>query len=147
MAKEELLDNIIHFERLVKQYNSLLLEHFNVSICPLLAKRNGVIPKSGIIIDGNEVIHYAFHGMGCRFENDKIIDFDYSCGDFTYKGFEVDKLYEFIKSDNNSYNKLKVKDFFLDALSQLELSQLIVKNELNVDTHDYSLAISVHPYL
>jgi hypothetical protein len=139
MEKEMLFEKIVEFESLVKRYNQLLSETFGITISPLLATRQGLIPHKGIIKDKDEIVHFVFHGMGCRFENNLVVDFNSSFGDFIYKGFEIKKIFEFINSCKDLNEKLKIKPFFLEALSQLESSNLIVKNGEGIDTHEYSL--------
>lgn len=137
MNSKKLKNFIQEYEKYIKRGNEMLQIHFTLEMkSPLLARREGQIPKDGEI--DSENMKFSFHGMGCRLEFGKIVvDFDYSFTDFMYKGFETSKLYWFIESCLGADHKI-TKDNFHQLLKQLEEEGFIIsKEESSYDTHDY----------
>jgi hypothetical protein len=99
-----LLGLLLKYEEYIQKGNDILKKVFNTDFSPLLAKGKGLIPSEGVI--ESERLSFKFHGIGClfNFEN-TIVDFDYSFGDFIYKGFEADKFYQFVASYPGSSEK------------------------------------------
>lgn len=137
MNSEKLKALIQEYEKYIKEGNEILQTYFTLNgKSPLLARREDKIPKSGKI--DSENMKFNFHGMGCRLEFGKIVvDFDYSFGDFIYKGFETSKLYWFIESYFDSNQQISKNEFY-ESLKQLEDEGFIIrKNESSYDTYDY----------
>jgi len=136
---KELIDFIIEYENYVTKGNEILQSSFKMDKSPLLAKREGKIPAKGRL--DNENLTFSFHGMGCRFEfGDIIVDFDYTFGDFIYKGFETSKLYWFIESCLGPDSEQISREGFEQSLKQLEDKGVITKiDESSYDTYDYVL--------
>ncbi len=136
---EELIALIGKYEAYISKGNMLLKKYFNVNKPPFLAKRDGVIPVSGTLNFNNEQMAFRFHGIGCRFEfKEAVIEFDYTFGDFIYKGFQVSKLFWFIESYFGASEEIKKEDIFKQVISELELKGKIKKKDgPSYDTYDY----------
>ena len=63
--EEDLIRFIADYEDYVDKGNQYLKLHFNVSKSPLIARREGKIPRHGKI---DEIgMSFEFHGIGCMF--------------------------------------------------------------------------------
>ena len=136
METNKLLELLLKYEEYIQKGNDILKKVFNTDLPPLLAKRKGLIPSEGVI--ESEKLSFKFHGMGClfNFEN-TIVDFDYSFGDFIYKGFEADKFYQFVVSFPES-SEIKKKDTFNSALIELQSKGMIIEKDSDcIDTYKY----------
>lgn len=140
---KELLELLIKYDAYIEKGNTLLKKKFNTELPPLLAKRAGLIPANGIIESETEKVIFRFHGMGCRFEFDEVVvEFDYSFGDFVYKGFQTLKLFWFIESLPNANSDFRIPSVYNEALQELEMTGKIVKKDsASPNTFDYSLVI------
>lgn len=138
ISSKNLIEYIKEYERYVKKGNEILQSYFKVNKSPLLAKREGKIPTHGTI-ESEKMVFY-FHGIGCRLEfGEIVVDFDYSFGDFDYKGFEVSKLYMFVVSRANSDKKI-ARESFDQLLKELEKEGAIIgRGDFSYDTYDYIL--------
>lgn len=143
--EKELFKLIVKYEDFIKIGNTFLMKVYNIDKSPLLAKREGIIPHSGIVELDDIKMNFKFHGMGCRFEfGDITIEFDYSFGDFLYKGFEISKLFWFIESYPNLDLELNNKIIFQQCILKLEQDGIIAKNKNSIDTHDYVLVKNIY---
>ena len=138
---ELLYKSICEYENFIEMGNSALYEAYDLSIPPLKAKVNGIIPKSGELEVNNVRLSFWFHGMGCQFNfSGIIVDFDYTYKYFEYKGFDLWKLHNFILSVPEKYDSLKDKDIYDKSIKQLELEGRIIKNANdNLGSYDYEL--------
>jgi hypothetical protein len=138
MEYDKLINAIIGFERLVHQGNNAIKLHYNINLSPLLAKRKGIIPCSGQISTADGVLHFKFHGQGCRLDfAGRIVDFDYCLEDYEYEGFDPHKLYDYCR---NSLGFNSFEEFHSELL-KLESKGLITRNALkSVDVHRYYLS-------
>lgn len=137
MIENELLTLIDNYESHIDKGNRLLKKNFKTELPPLIAMRKGIISKSGVI---NEDFSYNFHGMGCLFTFEKkvLVDFDYSFGDFVYKGFDPFKLHLFIKTYTCIRKSFENIDFLVEVLGKLELKNKIIKKDANdIDTYTF----------
>jgi len=136
---KELFSILIKYEYYIQKGNKLLIKHFDIKKSPLLAKRAGTIPNSGLIRTHEENMTFRFHGMGCRFEfNDIVVEFDYAFKDFAYEGFDVSKLFWFVESYSQSTSELRNKSIFEQTILKLvEERQIIPKKLSSIDTYDY----------
>lgn len=142
MDSKKIIDLIIDYEDHIKKGNIILQDFYKINESPLLGRRKGQIPVNGKLEHKN--MSFNFHGIGCTFEFGKIIaDFDYTFGDFVYKGFEVSKLYTFIESCTNSSIGDLSEDSLRKSLKQMEKTGLLTKREpSSYDTYDYVLTSS-----
>ena len=138
IADQQLVDYMFRYERYIKIGNDLLRRHFKVVGCPLLAKRQDKIPMQGEVESEGFSFSFHFHGMGCLFKFGKtIVDFDYSFGDFIYKGFESRKLFLFIESSSNDE---VLKEDVDRSIRRLEFKGVLLrKDESSIDTYEYQL--------
>lgn len=136
ITTDELIAYITKYESYVKIGNETLQRFYSVDTSPLVSRREDKIPKEGKI----ENMTFNFHGMGCRLEFDEVVvDFDYSFGDFVYKGFETSKLFWFITSLVHSKEKISLGELNT-SLKKLEDAGIILTNdESSNDTYDYKL--------
>jgi hypothetical protein len=138
--KKKLQQLILEYENFIRLGNTNLKEIFHTQKSPLQAMREGIIPRSGVIKFGesDENMFFQFHGIGCRFElNNLVVEFDYSFGDFLYKGFDSSKLFLFVKNHPKSGAELSNNIIFEQCLLELEEHKVIVKNTNSIDTYDY----------
>jgi hypothetical protein len=101
----------------------------------LKSRRNGLIPKCGLLRDGTA---FSFHGVGCRFETDVgIVDVDFG-PEGRVGGFDAWRLQRFAES-HPDYRALSLEDLER-AIKELRCSGKVVQPRLAPSAHLYYLS-------
>jgi hypothetical protein len=92
-------------------------------------KHKGVIPMRGELEYKDQKISYRFHGLGCEFifDDDTIVDFDYSPPDWQFKEISFFFFWQFVKSRIPEFNDKELLQNYLDGL---ETENIIRRGEL-----------------
>lgn len=131
----ELKNLLEEYELYIYTFNDAIQKEYSLSISPLIASRQRVIPSKGfIMIDGNK-FDYFFHGSGCSLIIDNVsVDFDYDLvkdglgnNDWIYKQFSAYQLWGFIKSKEKSNMQLCDEKIFSENIKLLEVEGYIKK--------------------
>ncbi|MES2732081.1 MAG: hypothetical protein V4714_10045 [Bacteroidota bacterium] len=143
MLAQQLHQCIKEYENYISKSFELFQSTYGITIPPLIAFHQSLIPRKGIIPSEDSEITFWFHGVGCEVcFGDIIVDFDYISKDFVYKGFDIWKLHRFILSNKDKYIDLRDKAVFLETLNLLEKEKIISPSDpSNVHAYDYELLL------
>ncbi len=64
--------------------------------------------------NGEEIIQYEFHGLGCRFLiTDRVLDFNYSGPNWIFEGVSMHSIWEYLEPDSLYGNQTELEDDLL----------------------------------
>ncbi len=81
-------------------------------------KHKGVIPMRGELEYNDQKVLYRFHGLGCEFtfDDDTIVDFNYSPPDWEFREISFFSFWQFVKSRISEFNDKELLQRYLDDL-------------------------------